>query len=251
MFDDDGDGKEKGPRKLSPKERRKRADARIARFPVNDLVTAIAARGDQRQRIIQQFVEGSPTTSYEGTRALMRRIYATNGAEDGVSEALFEDLPPEPWEKIEARLSEVCKPTDFDNNREISRLLFDHARSGVYRATNIAAVNLRISRTTVPMRLDFYVTEGSRLIFQFPHLRRSALSSSHANVLGSLLHISYVQGDFAGAEIEIVSASAPKNKPRVVTLRTLDPRRFIGREELGIEIDDVYRILEEIALGRD
>jgi len=69
-------------------------------------------------------------------------------------------------------------------------------------------------------------------------------------VIASLLAQKYAIGDFEAAEIEILSFPKSGNKDgRFPLLKTIPRSRFLSKPELDEAIDDVYRILREIALG--
>ena len=68
--------------------------------------------------------------------------------------------------------------------------------------------------------------------------------------LGSVIHYAYVQGDYAKAEIEIADlGSPPKTKVRAPCIRAIPREEILGLPELRNEIEDVYRILRELAEG--
>lgn len=235
---------------------RRNADKLVGRFPITTLVEAVAAVGDNRRKLLERFVKGNPQGTYTPTRKLFRRIYGSHGPIDGADGPLFADLPADPWPVIDQALRDACDADVLYDNLTVARMLFDHARKGQYVATNIDRLPLQIGRSKVQIGLDFYLTQGERLIFQFPHLRAAALTRQHATILGSLVHLGLVTGDYSAADVEIISFATdpkrrdpayPDRKLRVPHLQLVERADMWSRAELQEEIDDVYDILWAIA----
>lgn len=235
MTDDDPPRRSKGVR----------AQNLLNRFPVTDLAEAVAKKGERRRRFLEHFVESWPNGSYVPTRQSYHMIY-------GASSPLIQ-IPPEPWREIEKNLKSLCEPDILDMNMSASRELFELVRSHKYLATTCDEQVLRVGfNQIVPIGLTFYVTEGERLLFQFPQPRMDALVFGEIQVLGSVIHHAYAHGDYAEAAIEVADLSDPnppvKGKPRKREGRVcrLAREEVIGRESLTEQIDDVYTILREL-----
>jgi hypothetical protein len=230
-----------------PPRRSKGAKAQnlLNRFPVTDLAQAVARKGERRRRFLEHVVESWPNGSYVPTRQSYHMIY-------GASSPLIQ-IPPEPWEEVEKNLKSLCDPDILAMNMSASRELFDLVRSREYSATTCDEQVLRVGfNQIVPIGLTFYVTEGDRLLFQFPQPRMDALTFEEILVLGSVIHYAYAQGDYANAVIEVADLSDPnppvKGKPRKRDGRIccLAREEIMGRELLTEQIDDVYAILKEL-----
>lgn len=129
-------------------------------------------------------------------------------------------------------------------------MLFDHARSGGYEATEFEPVVFRYGPGTVTIALDFYLTKGEELIFQFPHFRADALLGNECTALASIINQAYAVGDYEAAQIEIASFSVPvgqKRGPRETTILTFEKTELLARDDLNREIADVYAILRILA----
>lgn len=239
--------------------RRVRADKLIGRFPLTRLAEAVAVRGDARRRALEGFVRGAGRGTYGPTRAFMRRLYGSHGAEEGAVAPLIADLPSEPWEKIKRDLIDFCDPEVLADNLELAELIYIHAREEGYQATNYDERVLRTGRSIVPVPINMFLTQGERLIFQYPHLWRTPLTPEQENVIATIIALVCADGDFAIADIEIVSflADGPPSRrksrtpavrpPRKARLSTIGRSRFLSREDLQNEIDDVYALLRELA----
>ncbi|MBR0672828.1 hypothetical protein [Neoroseomonas soli] len=227
---------------------------------MTNLAEAVAVSGAERERVLQSFVRGAGPGTYTPTRRVLRRLYGSHGAEDGAYSPLIEHLPPEPWDKIEPDLRADCQPDHEAANLEVARLLYDHARTAGYVATHFDAPNLRTGRSIVPIPMNMFLALGDRLIFQFPHLRRSPLTANQEDVMATIIAMTCIMGDFEPADVEIVSfppeAARAKGKregssaarpPRITRLTTIDRKRWIPRTKLQPEIDDVYAILHKLA----
>ncbi len=140
-----------------------KAQSLLNRFPVTDLAQAVAKGGERRRRFLEHFVKSWPNGSYAPTRQSFHMIY-------GVSSSLIQ-IPPEPWQEIEKNLRSLSESDMLDMNMSASRELFDLVRSREYSATTCDEQVLRVGfNQIVPIGLTFYVTEGDRLLFHFPHL---------------------------------------------------------------------------------
>ncbi len=238
---------EEGKRRADQARRRAQADKRVGNFPVTDLAIAVAATGETRRKCIEGYFKGFPLGSYAYTRALLRELY---GARPAPETSLFADLPAAPWSVLEDALRRVCPPHHFDDNLEVSRLLFAHARGPNVEATQHPPATLRIgSRSEVQIGIDLYVTHSGRLAFEFVHLRRTRLPPKQAAILASLVHYAYCVGDYAEAEVDIVSMCPIGKGPRTLTTQTVPSSALWAKADLDREIEDVLRILREIAGG--
>jgi hypothetical protein len=157
----------------------KKAQNLLSRFPIVDLAKAVALEGKNRHDSLKRFVDSFPPGSYAPTRSALSMIY-------NVQKPLFE-TPPPPWSAVEKYIKHAAAPGIVDMNLDATRCLFDYVRTKNYVATECESQVLRVRlRQVVKIDLDFYVTDGDRLIFQFPFLRRQAISDSALAVLVSI-----------------------------------------------------------------
>ena len=214
----------------------------LRRFPIVDLARAVALDGINRKAFLSQFVNGYTTLSYSPTREAAPMIY-------GAQKPLFE-MPPEPWLAIERHLIDTTRPDILDMNLEASRQLFDLIRSQNYIATECDVQVLRVRlKQSVNIGLNFYVTQGERLIFQFPQLRKTTLSENALHMFGSIIHHSYAQGDFASAEIELADIGyLPDSKQRTPRIRRVPSSCILDRSALTERIEEVYDLLRDLAI---
>ena len=242
--------------------RSKRADGLVGRFPLTNLAEAVAVTGPERVRVLEGFVKGAGLGTYTPTRNHLRRLYGSHGAEDGAYSPLIAELPPEPWNRIEPDIRQACQPEHLHDNLEVARLIYDHARGEEYVATHFDPRILPTGRSIVPVPINIFLAKDERLIFQFPHLRRRALTPSQEDVIATVISITCATGDFEPAEIEILSfppkdaakrskkeGSATAHPPRTARVTPIAHGRLIPRVELAAEIDDVYAILRKLAAG--
>ncbi|HJS87764.1 MAG TPA: hypothetical protein VJ779_20110 [Acetobacteraceae bacterium] len=166
----------------------------------------------------------------------------------GAQKPLF-GVPPEPWSAIERHLRATTRPDILEMNLDASRHLFDLVRSQGYIATECDPQVLRVRlKQVVTIGLDFYVTQGERLIFQFPQMRKECLGESALYILGSIVYHTYAQGDFADAEIEIADISClPRGDERVPRIRPVPASSILDRVALTEQIEEVYDVLSELA----
>jgi hypothetical protein len=225
-------------RRASPETK---AQSLLRRFPIVDLAKAVFLTGSERRAFLERFVATSTTMSYMPTRDVFAMIYAAQGP-------LLESAP-EPWNIIERQIRRLARPDIIDANISASKILFDFIRSQHYVATqcNVQVLRVRLLQV-VKIQLGFYVTEGDRLLFQFPIVRRECLDDSAIRVLGSVVHHAYAHGDFVDAEIEIADISCQKgSNERYPRIRPVPRVEIYDRESLTDPIADVYAILAEIA----
>lgn len=217
-----------------------RAQNLLRRFPVIDLAKAVSLPATRRQAFLRKFVESSTSRSYAPTRGASPMIYAAQG--------LLIESAPETWEAIEKHLRYSARPDILDDNIAASKILFDFVRAQNYRATQCESQNLKVRlKQQVSIDLTFYVTDGERLIFQFPQLRREFLTDAAIRVLGSIIHHAYAHGDFAAAEIEVADIGClPGTDERFPRIRAIPASEVHDRNALSEQIDEVYAILGEI-----
>ncbi len=225
-------------RKVSPESK---AQNLLKRFPVIDLAKAVSLKPQQRRGFLSSFVNSATTMSYAPTRSVYSMIYAAQG--------LLLESAPETWTVIESHLRLVARADILDDNLRVSKELFDFVRSKGYLATQCEIRPLKVSLLqAVNIELNFYITDGDRLIFQFPLVRREALGDAAIQALGSIIHYAYSQGDFASAEIEIADMSClTGTEERCPRLRSLPRDMILSRPALNDQILEVYAILSEIA----
>jgi hypothetical protein len=224
-----------------PWRRGNKAQTLLARFPIIDLAHAVVISGSNRRTFLTNFVDGMTTKSYAPTREAASMIYASQ-------KPMFE-MPPPTWEDVEKFIFKKAHAEIFEMNLEASKCLFDFIRSQNYLATDCEVQALRVRlKNIVPINLPYYITEGDRLIFQFPLLRRSFLADDAVVVLGSIIHHAYVQGDYSTAEIEVADIGCmPNIKYRAPRIRAVHRSEILDREALTEQIDEVYEILRVLA----
>jgi hypothetical protein len=232
----------------------KRADDLVGRFPVTDLGHALALTGSSRQQFLRRFVERKGGRgNFTPLRAQLPRIYAAHGPEAGSHGALFRDLPPDGWDRIEASLRDTCEPQHLDTNLMVGRMVFDHARGSGYTAVTMKAPPLRVhGKPTVPVGIDFYLVQGDKVILQFVHLRSAELSARQRAIMATLIFEACGRGELEEAqpEVEFVSFCAPKaGQPRQTVLRSVPRDKFVPLSTLNDEIAEVFDILRRIATG--
>lgn len=218
----------------------------LNRFPVTDLARAVARTGSRRRAFLADFVENFTTLTYVPTRDAASMIY-------GAQIPLFE-TPLDQWPAIEKFLRETSHPRVLEMNVEASDHLFKLVRPKHYVATKCDEQVLRVGlNQVVPIYLRFYITDGERVIFQFPQPRLDCLTGTESRILGSVIHHAYVIGDFAlaGAEIEIAelgrAEGAKHPEPREPRIQLVPRDEIFDLAQLTDQIQDVYTILREIA----
>ncbi|MDR3533413.1 MAG: hypothetical protein P4L90_23005 [Rhodopila sp.] len=225
-----------------------KAQSLLLRFPVTDLARAVSLTGFNRQSFLKQFIDTFTTLSYVPTRQAAAMIY-------GVQKPLFE-TPAEPWAAVEKHLKATTDPNLLDMNLEASRHLFDLVRPEGYEATECETQVLRVAlKQIVYIGLDFYVTRGQRLIFQFPQPRLDSPTDSALLILGSIIHHAYVQGDYAEADVELADVGrvpgARRTDPRSPRIRLVPREDILSLTALTAHIEDVYGILHELGTRPD
>jgi hypothetical protein len=213
----------------------------LSRFPIIDLAHAVVLNGSKRRAFLSRFVDTITTQSYTPTRSAAPMIYASQ-------KPMFE-MPQPTWDEVERYIRKSARPEILDMNLEASRALFDFVRSQEYLATDCDPQALRVRlKNIVPINLSFYVTQGDRLIFQFPLIRKTSLTDDAIRVLGSIIHHAYVQGDYSFGEIEVADISCmPKSDHRAPRIRSIPSSEILDREALTDQIGEVYEILETLA----
>ena len=211
---------------------------------MTDLSKAVALQGQDRRFFLEEFVRDFIRTSYRPTRDSAHMIY-------GVREPLIH-IPPEPWEAIDEHLRKVCEPKLLKMNLTASKLLFDFVRKRDYNATYHPVQDFYIGpHRSVPIGISYYVTEGDRVLFQFPQPRRDTLSDRAVRILGSIVHHAYVQGDYENAEIEVIDLGCPpKSNKREPRIRPVKRDEIMELSELKKESQGVYDLLFELASKR-
>lgn len=228
-----------GPRRRGP--RGNKAQNLLRRFPIVDLSRAVALDGANRRAFLSQFVSTFTPLSYAPTRDAASMIY-------GAQKPLF-GTAAEPWSAVERHLRNTTHADILEMNVEASRHLFDLIRTQGYIATECDPQVLRVRlKQIVNIGLKFYITQGERLIFQFPQPRKSGLSDEALCVLGSIIQHSYAQGDFASAEIEVAQLGClPGSKQRAPRIRLVPSSSILDRAALTEQIEEIYELLYELA----
>jgi hypothetical protein len=101
-----------------------------------------------------------------------------------------------------------------------------------------------------PIGLSYHLVDGDQVVFQYAHLRLAPLSAAEFAIMGSMIHYAYVDTDpdFAGARIEIADVSAPRrSEGRWGRIVKVERDQMMSREELQVEINDIYALLTAIA----
>lgn len=227
-----------------PPQPRDKARNLLLRFPITDLARAVASSDVARRAILRQFVETSTPLNYVPTRNACELIY-------GVQKPLIE-TPLEPWERIERYIRAASETYTLDMNLVATHHLFDLIRPKGYTATHCEPQILRVSlKQIVHIGLEYYITEGERLIFQFPHPRIDGLTDGAATVLGSVIHHAYAQGDYAEADVEIADVGrlpgAPPKDARASRIHLIERSSIMPLDRLNAQIEEVYAILRELA----
>jgi hypothetical protein len=166
----------------------------------------------------------------------------------GAQKPLF-DMPAVPWDDVKRYIETVANADIVDMNIDASKCLFDLVRERRYRATECDPQVLRVRlRQIVNINLPFYITDGERLIFQYPLLRRSYLNDNALVVLCSILHHAYAQDDFSEAETEVADIGCLKqNNERFPRIRSIPRDSILNREALTEQIEEIYDLLRVLA----
>lgn len=229
-----------------------RVSSLLKRFQFIDLSAAVSRNGPEREAFLRKYLDraGGPFSTYEPFRKATSSIY-------GVTLGL-DPSPASDWPKIEEAIRRVCKGKDEGMNLDAARALFDLLRPIDFNAFPhpVKSLSLGVDRAS-SFRIEHYIVRDEQLVFQFPYPRRTRLTDYEYRVMASLMHYGYAVGDYSDALIEIADLSpierevvvrgrrenAPRS-PRVLQYKVSD---IISRDELQSDIQDVYRILMNIA----
>ena len=213
-------------------------------FPLPTCLKRSQLSGHDRRFFLEEFVRQFIRASYQPTRDSAHMIY-------GVEEPLIH-IAPEPWSAIELHIKNICDPRILEMNLTASKLLFDFVRERNYRATYYPVQDFYVGpHRSVPIGISFYVTEGDRLLFHFPHPRHNSLSDRAVQILGSIMYHAYAQGDYENAEIEVIDLGCPpKSKQRQPRIRYIPRDKILDLSKLKEEIQTVYALLWELATKR-
>jgi len=107
------------------------------------------------------------------------------------------------------------------------------------------------------MGVEHYIVDGDRGAFQFVYPRRKRLEGHLPDILMSLIHHNYAEGDFEGFGVEIIDLSCdvivgPRggvrpSDTRAPRLLRLNSSAILSREDLNEEATSVYSLLMEIS----
>ena len=224
----------------------------LKRFQFIDLARAVAATGDRRKEFLSEYTmrREARFPSYEPFRACTLGIY-------GVERGLDLSAKLSRAQLVEA-VRRACKGRDEDLNLGAMDALLQVIENDDYRAFDHDPKSLQLAQDRKCFcGLAHYMVRGESVVFQFPYPRRTRLSDYEFSIMMALIRFAYVKDDFESASVEIAdlscetstvriagrSVSAPRS-PRVLREDTSMP---VDRTLLQTEIEDVYRILLEIA----
>ena len=232
--------------------KKQRVASVLKRFQFIDLARAVARTGSERESYLRDYVSRKKGRfqTYEPFRKSILGIY-------GVRRSL--DPTPRPSrDAIEAAVKRACKGIDEAMNVDAALCLYDLVSDDQAAAFDHFPQSLVLGEDRrCSFRLEHYIVRGQEAVFQFPYPRRSRLSEFEYSVMMSLLHYGYVKGDFEEARVEIADLSCEGVSVRVDGQRQAAPRAprvlqmprqaVISREELAPEVQDIHRILMQIA----
>lgn len=232
--------------------RKKKIAGLLKRYRFVDFAEAIATPPHLRKFKLKNYIDREDRgrwRTYSGFMALIPDIMGVpRGLDD--TRLTFDDVT----EGLKAR----CHKDDLEFNTEAASCLW-HFASDKYEAAygDHHKRDLRIAPDrTIEMGVKHYVVDQSRGAFQFVYPRKSRLDGGLIDVMLSLIHHNYVDGDFDEFDVEIIDLSCEPvigarggvstgsiRDPRVITL---DGGRLLPRDELNHQANDIYRILMEI-----
>lgn len=226
----------------------------LRRYQFVDLAKAIAVPMPRRKDHLRTYLDRALLTpgkmaSYEFFRRAVPDIYG-----------VIRPLDPSPAVDIGEIVESIranCHKDDVARNIEVAKLLYGFVRPRGYICYDHAAHDLPISTTRkVQIRVNHFVVEKDRGIFQFVYPRKDALTGEEIQLMGSLIHHNYVQGDYAEADVEIVDLSCPdsigpkggskRSSDRLPRIHAIRAEDVISRSELAPHVQSVHDMLLEI-----
>lgn len=169
-------------------------------------------------------------------------------------------LDPSPalsLDEIGDRVRKRCHADDIGINIDAAEHLFGFVRPKNYACYDHQAYDLPFGpKRKAQIRINHFVVDGERGVFQFVYPRRKALTGDEILLMGSLIHHNYVQGDFGEAEVEIVDLSCPdtlgprggrkSSDMRIPRLHHVAVPDILSRSDLAAEVQSVHDLLLEI-----
>lgn len=220
-----------------------------------DLAQAVNQPRSERKDWLRRYVfrrldKKGRFSSYAPFRNAIGTIY-------GVTRGL-DPKPQMEWEEFEPYLIKSCAGKDVDMNVSAGRALFDLVRCPENAAYDYPAQALPLGQKRFAViGLRHYIVRDEEAIFQFPYPRRSRLSDQDYELMMSLIHYAYAQGDYANAQIEVADLScvgsgkrkglSDESGPRDPRIIRLAQSRLISKHDLELEVQNVHELLLEIA----
>ena len=236
------------------KRKLKKVHGLLARFQFVDLAKAIDVPMGKRKEYLRTYLERALSTtgrmaSYEHFRRAIPDIY-------GVARPL-DTHGPLSLEQVLRTIRTNCHSDDVNRNTEVAELLHEFVSPRDYRAFEHPAHDLSISTTRkVQIRVNHYVVDDDRGVFQFVYPRREALAGNQLALMGSLIHHNYVFGDHEGFDVEIVDLSCPdfvgprggrrSGELREPRIHLISQNEIVSRAELQPDVQSVHDLLLEI-----
>jgi hypothetical protein len=227
--------------------------ALLGRIQFIDLAKAIAVpepkRKDHLRAYLERALAGGRMASYEHFRRCIPDIYAVQRP--------FDPSPPLTLNEVQQQLRLRCHSDDLARCAEVAELLFVFVRDCGYKCYDHPAHDLLLSPTRrAQIRINHYVVDGERGVFQYVYPRREELLGRQIQVMLSLIHHNYVESDYSEFDVEMVDLSCPTvfgprggrqssgvRNPRLVTMQSGD---LISRRDLQPEVQSVHDLLIEI-----
>ena len=225
----------------------------LGRIQFIDLAKAIAVpelkRKDHLRGYLERALAGGRMASYEHFRRSIPDIYAV--------ERPLDLSPPLTLDEIRQQLRLGCHSDDLARCTEVAELLFTFVRDRGYKCYDHPAHDLLLSPTRrAQIRINHYVVDGERGVFQYVYPRREELLGRQVQVMLSLIYHNYAESDFSEFDVEMVDLSCPTifgprggrassgvRSPRLVTMQSTD---LISRIDLQPEVQSVHDLLIEI-----
>lgn len=224
----------------------RRAIGLINRIIFEDISLAVSIDPPlRREWLIEFLTPKNIVKNYTAFRKSARRIY-------NVPLPLDSSGPPK-WQEIEAAIRTDANTQSIDMNLTAARPFFEFVSDQRDQAYACDEETLRFAPgRRIAFGLSHYLVRGQNIVFQFPMPRASLLSDNAARVMIGLLHMAYCQNDFEGAEVEIVQLAhlkGQKTHERTPVVFTSETLGVLPRDQLTVEVSDIYFLLLDIAEG--
>lgn len=231
----------------------KKVESLLGRIQFVDLAIAMATpaprRKDHLRTYLSRALVGGRMSSYEQFRRAIPSIY-------GVERPL--DLtPPTDLKTLKADIVRGCEGKDVGMNVEAAESLFNFIRPLGYRSYDHPPQSLRLApRRKAAIRIEHYVVDRDRLVFQFVYPRRDPLDGDVVKLLLSMIQHSYAVDDYAAGEAEIVDMSCdvvvgprgglrPADERNIQILR-LGSGELVPMKDMAPDIQSVHDLLIEL-----